>query len=94
MKYNAAMKRTGPINTSSVYKTTRTLGFSGNYSKDSIVNMDDPYWQDYFARNYRAQDHYKLPSAMAWDHKEYGILGEIIDFKKVEENRKALAEYM
>jgi hypothetical protein len=94
MKYNAAMKRTGPINTSSVYKTTRAPGTSGNYSKDSIVNMDDPYWQDYFARNYRAQDRYKLPSAMAWDHKEHGILGEIIDFKKVEENRRALAEYM
>jgi hypothetical protein len=86
MKYNQAMQRTGPINTSSVYKTSKT---SGNYSSDSIVNLDDPYWQDYFSRNYRAQDRYKLPSAMAWDHKEHGIIGEIIDMKKFEQNRKA-----
>jgi len=91
-KYNQAMKRTGPINTSSVYKTTRPPGSLTSekaYSRDSIINLDDPYWQDYFARNYRAQDRYKLPSAMAWDHKEHGLLGELIDIKKMEENRKA-----
>lgn len=84
MKYNQAMTRTGPINTSSVYKNSRPAGAAGDYSTDSIINLDDPYWQDYFARNYRAQDRYKLPSAMAWDHKEHGLLGELIDFKKLE----------
>jgi hypothetical protein len=52
MKYNQAMQRTGPINTSSVYKTSAN---SGNYKQgESIINPDDPYWQDYFSRNYRA----------------------------------------
>jgi hypothetical protein len=23
------------------------------YSKNSIINMDDPYWQEYFEKNYR-----------------------------------------
>jgi len=91
-KYNQAMKRTGPINTSSVYKSIRPENNNGG--ANSIVNLDDPYWQDYFARNYRAQDRYKLPSAMAWDHREHGLLGELIDVKKMEENRKAYAEYI
>ena len=91
-KYNLAMKRTGPINTSSVYR--RMKPSESKYSNESIVNLDDPYWQDFFARNYRAQDRYKLPSAMAWDHREHGIIGELIDVKKMEENRKAFAEYI
>ena len=46
--------------------------------------MDDPYWQEFMEKNYRSQDHYKLPSAMAWDYKEHGILDEIIDFKNLQ----------
>tara|TARA_B110000285_G_C15022109_1_gene562156 strand:- start:68 stop:424 length:357 start_codon:yes stop_codon:yes gene_type:complete len=47
VKYQEAMKATGPINTSSVYKNSRPDSTSGSaaYTRSSIVNMDDPYWQ-------------------------------------------------
>ena len=74
------MKKTGPINTLSVYMNNRNPE-SNDVSK-SIVNMNDPYWQEYYERNFRAQDKYKLPSEYAWDYKEDGFLGELIDIKK------------
>jgi len=81
-KYNDAMKRTGPINTQSVYLNSRPV--SDEYASNSIVNMDDPYWQNFYKQNYRAQDHYKLPSALAWDFKQGGIIGEIVDLKELQ----------
>ena len=56
--------------------------------------MDDPYWQQFFERNYRQTDRYKHPSAMAWDHKEHGILGEILDIKKLEKRMRNLDSLM
>ena len=55
MKYQGAIKRTGPINTASVYKNSRPEGTSKSsaYTRSSIVNMDDPYWQEHFKKNYR-----------------------------------------
>lgn len=48
VKYQEAMKRTGPINTSTVYKNNRKEGAT------SIFNMDDPYWQEFVEKNYRS----------------------------------------
>lgn len=45
--------------------------------------MDDPYWIEFYKENYRTQDQYKLPSVYAWDYKEDGLLGEIVDIKKL-----------
>jgi len=45
--------------------------------------MDDPYWQDFMAKNSRREDIYKTPSIYAWDHKPYGVVGEVIDFDKI-----------
>lgn len=84
MQYQEAMKRTGPINTSSVYKTKRG-------QESSMVNADDPYWQEFMRKNYRSQDYWKLPSAMAWDYKEHGILDEVVDMQKVKRNYEALS---
>jgi len=78
-----AMKRTGPISTYKVYENLRVKGSTDAYGK-SIIDMDDPYWQQFVERNYRVTDRYKFPSAMAWDHKEHGIVGEIFDMKKLE----------
>jgi len=61
----------------------------GEYGK-SIVNMDDPYWQDFIEKNYRSQDQYKVPSGMAWDFKENGIFGEIIDMKDLKNKMDCL----
>lgn len=85
VKYMEAMKRTGPINTMSVYMNNRMPGTDGS-AATSIVNMDDPYWHDFYERNYRSQDKYKLPSIYAWDYKEHGLIGELIDIKKLERN--------
>lgn len=90
IKYQEAMKRTGPINTASVYKNSRpeSTSDSAGYTRSSIINMDDPYWQQFFEKNYRIEDQYKLPSIHAYDHKEYGIYSEIVDVKKLEQNMK------
>jgi len=46
------------------------------------MTMDDPYWVQFQAKNYRREDNWKLPSVHAWDHKPFGIFGEIIDMKR------------
>jgi len=52
-KYMDAMQRTGPINTLSVYMDNRKND-ADNWGTNSIVNMDDPYWQAYYRKNYRS----------------------------------------
>jgi hypothetical protein len=53
-RYADAIKRTGPINTASVYLNNRPQGVDKNaYSRSSLINMDDPYWQEYLEKNYR-----------------------------------------
>jgi hypothetical protein len=36
---------------------------------------------------------WKLPSHLAWDHRQRGIVDEVIDFKKIEENSKYFSAY-
>ena len=66
---------------------------TGGYAR-SIVNADDPYWQEMYERNYRAEDRYKLPSAFAWDHKQHGLLGEVIDLKGFERKSQLIDKYL
>jgi len=90
-RYRTAIKRTGPITNNPVlYKSLRGSKFNRSAS---LVNVDDPYWQDFFARNYRHQDRYLLPSIMAWDYNENGIMDEIFDPKMVEERRRYMQEH-
>ena len=58
LKYQEAIKRTGPINTASVYKNSRPESTSNKagWSRSSIVNIDDPYWQKFVEQNYRIED--------------------------------------
>lgn len=87
-KYQGAMKKTGPVDFSKVYSNLKGPAHNGDkWSSHSIVNTEDPYWIDFFEKNYRTQDIYKLPSAMAWDYNPNGILDEILDFKELK--RKA-----
>jgi len=82
-EYQEAMKRTGPItNMGSVYMNNRE---TEGYNRSSIVNMEDPYWQEFFEKNYRTQDQWKIPGVMAWDHKKGGLLGEIMDIDQLEQ---------
>ena len=50
--YMDAMKRTGPISTSNVYKNLPKSRSGTEYGR-SIVNLDDPYWRDLLDKNYR-----------------------------------------
>lgn len=58
----------------------------------AIANMDDPYWQEFFDKNKKRQHQYKLPSKFAWDHKEYGMMGEIFNLNEVEQRVKKLQD--
>ena len=51
-----------------------------------IFCADDPYFRDLTQRNYRREDRFKAPSVYAWEHKPYGILGEIFDMDKIRRN--------
>jgi hypothetical protein len=47
------------------------------------------------AKNRKRQHIWKTPSILAWDHKPYGIVGEIFDMKKLEaDSKKAMSYYM
>ena len=48
--YNDAMKMTGPIDTGKAYRSARLQSTDPfeKYSRSSQVNMDDPYWHEYF----------------------------------------------
>ena len=69
---------------------TNTL-YKGSRGKQSVVSMDDPYWQDFMQKNYRHQDVYKIPSGMAWDHHPRGIIDEIVDSKQLERKQQMFA---
>jgi hypothetical protein len=96
LKHGAARRHrdSGPKSSLSVYRTVGRNANTDSYSKSDVVNMDDPYWQEMYARNYRQADRYKLPSAFAWDHQEGGILGETIDIKELAKKRSMLDKYL
>ena len=48
-----------------------------------FITVDDPYWAEFGAKNWRKEDNWRLPSVLAWNHKPHGILGEIIDMEKL-----------
>ena len=50
--------------------------------------LDDPYWVKFMNRNTSRTKMWKLPSHLAWNHRPRGIIDEVIDFKKLEENVK------
>ncbi len=82
-KYQQAMKKTGPIDNTTLYKRVAL-------NKDEVpimLNMDDPYWQDFISRNSGRTKQWKIPSHMAWDHKQFGIAGEVLDINRVRETQ-------
>ena len=54
------------------------------------VDIDDPYYQKLFENNNKIENRYRLPSALAWDHKEHGLLGEIVDVKDIMKKKASL----
>jgi len=45
--------------------------------------MEDPYWQDFMAKNSRREDIWRTPSMFTWHHKPYGIIGEVVDVERM-----------
>ena len=79
-RYRSAIKQTGPINNTSIYHKSRQ---EGDEPLPMIFCADDPYFRDLTQRNYRREDRFKAPSVYAWEHKPYGILGEIFNMDKI-----------
>ena len=44
-RYRESARLSGPLDLASVYAKNR-----------SLINLDDPYWQEYMRKNYRSQD--------------------------------------
>jgi len=89
VSYQEASLKTGPIDTRSVYQTKTRPSHDG-WTNSQLVNMDDPYWQEFYEKNYRSEDVYKKPSGMAWDYKPHGIMDEVLDFKDLQSKQAAL----
>ena len=84
-RYQQAVKKTGPIDNSTLYK-------KGKKQHSPVIHtMDDPYWKEFMERNmYKRTTQWKIPSAFAWNHKPYGIFSEVIDMQKLEQTQKEL----
>lgn len=81
-KYQQAMKKTGPIDNTSLYRKVS----SQSDSAPAIFSLDDPYWQDFIEKNSARTQQWRVPSSLAWNHKQNGIVGEVVDIKKIREN--------
>jgi len=45
--------------------------------------MDDPYWREFMEKNSKRENIWKTPSILSWDHRRYGIIGEVVDVKRM-----------
>lgn len=91
-EYRKAIKKTGPIDNTSLYRSVKSQRDSND--QPVIFSMDDPYWVEFFDKNKKRQHQWKTPSMMAWDHKEMGMLGEIFDAKKLNDVHKQLKSFI
>lgn len=57
------------------------------------MSMDDPYWQEFMAKNERRSQQWRIPSHLAWNHKPFGIASEVVDMKRIIENHQKMAKY-
>ena len=71
--------RHGPSAGSFAYKTHS----SEEAGSAALYCTDDPFWREFMARNSRTEDKWRTPSLLAWNHKQYGVLGEVVDVPKM-----------
>lgn len=91
-KYNQAIKKTGPIDNTSLYRKVKE---QQNYQAAPVMmSLDDPYWQNFIDNNSRRNQQWRIPSHLAWTHKPYGIAGEVIDMKKINDTQQKMAKYL
>jgi hypothetical protein len=44
-------------------------------------------------RNTRREDKWRTPSILAWNHKRYGIIGEVIDVPKMQKEYERYKDF-
>lgn len=76
-EYREAMHRSGPLNSTKLYEQ------KGN-AAGPIFALDDPEFRKFMGKNSRREDQWRTPSALAWDHKRHGILGEVVDVERIQ----------
>ena len=84
--YRDAVHTTGPINNTSIYHQAASAGASTTEQGQNFISYDDPYWREFMLKTRKREDQWKQPSGWAWDHKEYGIVGEVIDMDRLRKN--------
>ena len=90
--YQRAIKRTGPIDNTSLYRKVQSK--RDQDAAPVMFTLDDPYWQAFIENNSRRTQQWRVPSHLAWNHKQFGIVGEVIDVKQVIEAQKRIRHYM
>jgi len=90
-KYQRAVKKTGPIDNSTLYRKVKQGSDAG---AAGIMSADDPYWQRMLDENSRRTQHWRVPSHLAWDHKPDGLVGEVLDMKKMRDNLAKMHKYL
>ena len=48
-QYNEAVKRTGPIDNTTLYRRSKAM--KGREEQTIIYSIDDPYWQEFLIKN-------------------------------------------
>ena len=86
-RYRQSAQLTGLQDSASIYATEA----GEDFSKHAVFSKDDSQWMEWMAKNSRKQDHYRTPSAWAFDHKPYGLAGEVVDVKAYKEKLAKLS---
>lgn len=89
-RYRESMKVTGLQDTSAIYAANA----NSDYSKHAIFSKNDDKWMEWMAKNSRKQDQYRTPSAWAFDHKPYGLAGEVVDVNAYKQKLAKLDQFM
>jgi hypothetical protein len=77
--YKEAMARSGPLDNTKVYHAESAM----EAETAPIYSYDDAYWQEFMGVNGRREDRWRAPSVLAWNHKPYGVIGEVVNMSKI-----------
>lgn len=56
VEYQKAMKRTGPIDNTSLYRSVQKKRGDDSGVTAAIFTLDDPYWRDFLEKNTKRQN--------------------------------------
>jgi len=76
------IRRSGPSTSSRVYHQAHMKSRNSDEATP-IFSVDDPYWKEMLQKNHKREDQWRTPSMYAWDHKRYGVVGEVLDIKNI-----------